>query len=136
MKSNEKTERACRIELLKVQLVKTANEIRKEIIDLVKAKGGFLNTANNDGKNDNIYGARYAGNGTLEVIEVKVKALMVVEGLLFAYCVPSTETNIEYTDEDMKADNDSWVWLDVSSDVLYASMMHSLADVFGYGEYF
>lgn len=120
---------------LKLKLLQTAHELRSVIIDIVKNHGGYLNTANNDGQNDNIYGAIYYDSGAGELVEVQVKALQVTNGQLSAYCVPVSQLRIEYNDEDMKADIDSWYWIDVSGSVQYLQMLHAIADVLEYGEY-
>jgi hypothetical protein len=104
--------------------------------DIIVKAGGYINTANNDGKNDNIYSAVIDYCGAGELVEVEVKALKVENGLISCYVQPiSFNTKTIYDDDFMKADEDNWYWLDNAGDLLYHYTLLNIADVFEFGEY-
>ena len=119
----------------KLNLIDAYNNLRDSIKGLIENAGGFINTANNDGKNDNIYSAIYDYCGCGELVEVMVKAVKLEGDLIYCYCVPVTNTKTIYTDEYMKNDEDNWYFLDISSDLVYGHTLHFLADVFENEEY-
>lgn len=112
------------------------DETLAEVKELVSREGGYLNTANNDGENDNIYGAVIDFNGTNELVEVMVKAIKVENGNLYCYVAPITLNPIKYTDEDMKADAANWYELSNNGNLLYHYTLDNIIDVIDYGEYF
>ena len=109
--------------------------LRDAIKDLIVAKGGYINMANNDGENDNVYGAIYDYCGAGELVEVNIKAVKVEHDSIYCYCAPITLNHIIYTDDDLKGDEDSWYLLDCTGELLYAYTLLDLASVFEYEEY-
>lgn len=107
------------------------------IKDIVIKAGGYINTANEDGENDNIYSAviDYCGEG--ELVEVMVKAIKVEGDAIYCYVQPySSMTHIIYDDDDyIKADEDNWYLLDTTGQLLYHYTILGIADVFSFGEY-
>lgn len=112
------------------------DETLAEVKELISREGGYLNTANNNGENDNIYGAVIDFNGTNELVEVMVKAIKVENGNLYCYVVPITTTPITYDDEYMKSDADNWYELSNNGNLLYHYTLDNIIDVIDYGEYF
>ena len=98
--------------------------------------GGFINTANNDDKNDNIYSAVIDFDGTGELVEVLVKAVKVEGNEIYCYIQPIySNVKVTYTDEDMKEDEEGWYLLSLSGELLYHYTILNLVDVFSFGEY-
>lgn len=133
--------------MTKTELIDNLNS-RRELLDesvngvydalrqIIKNAGGYLNTANNDGNSDNIYGAIYDPSGAGELVEVYVKALRVRGDYIQCYCdAVSMNTITTFTDEDMQNDEDGWHTLDTASDLLYHYTLLNIVDAIGYGEY-
>ena len=112
----------------------------EEMHDAVKAiivkNGGYINMANNDGQNDNVYSAVFDYCGAGELVETEVKAVKVVGDSIYCYVQPiSQSVRITYTDEDMLNDEEGWYLLDTTGDLLYHYTLLNIADVFEFGEY-
>ena len=106
------------------------------IKNIILNAGGFINTANNDGKNDNIYSAVIDFDGTGELVEVLVKAVRVEDNEISCYIQPIySNVKVIYTDEDMQEDEENWYLLSTSGELLYHYTILNLADVFSFGEY-
>lgn len=112
----------------------------EEMHDAVKAiivkNGGYINMANNDGQNDNVYSAVFDYCGAGELVETEVKAVKVVGDSIYCYVQPiSHSVKTIYTDEDMLNDEEGWYLLDTTGDLLYHYTLIGIADVLEYGEY-
>lgn len=109
--------------------------LRDAIKNLIVTQGGYINMANNDGENDNVYGAIFDYCGAGELVEVMVKAVKVENDSIYCYCAPITLNKIIYSDDDIKNDEDGWYLLDATGDLLYAYTLLDLASVFEFEEY-
>lgn len=116
-------------------LDKGFSNLYETINEIIAKEGGYINTANNDGENDNIYSAIIDFCGSGELVEVMVKAVKAENGIISCYVQPITSTKIIYTDEDIKDDEDNWYPLTLDSQLLYHYTLINLADVFNYEEY-
>ena len=112
------------------------SDMYETIKNIIIKEGGYINTANNDEENDNIYGAVIDFCGTSELVEVMVKALKVEDNTICCYVAPITLNKIIYDDDDyIKNDEDNWYALSPSDNMLYHYTLLNIADVFNFGEY-
>lgn len=124
-----------KLETRRDNIAKMYDNLLADVKDIIIKEGGYLNTANNDGESDNIYGAVLDFNGGGELVEVFIKAIKVENGNIYCYTAPITLNPIKYTDEDMKSDEGSWYELSNNSDLLYHYTLDNIADIIGYEEY-
>lgn len=102
-------------------------DLNDKVISFVKENGGFINTQNNDGGKDNIYG--YVINwGNDDVDEYRVIAVRVVNDVLEIAISPNSINYTEGMTEDDFTEEDWCVCTCDSSEVLFAQTILSIAE--------
>lgn len=111
-----------------INLVKANKAIKlllDEVKDFVKENGGFINTDNVDGENDQMYAYVYFWNED-EVEELKVIAIKVEDNIL--YIAMSTKSASVEVNSIEDFTEDDWYSVGMSGDVLLEQTIFSIAE--------